>query len=1054
MKKLETGLTHHTHKTSISSPNTQANMAYPNEQTSFTTSSKSLQSHVNEDAKSSRIEPSKHAAITIASKNYISLAISLATSYKRHHPNNDFIIILVDQSNNMVPKKFECGAEVIEITELPIPDIAHFIYRYSIMELNTAVKPYALSHLFSSRKYETLLYLDPDIYVFRPLEEVYEALNEASIVLTPHMRSPIFDDCFPNETAILQSGTYNLGFIGLRNGSTSIELLDWWMSKLYKDCIVDIPNGLFVDQKWIDLVPGFFPDHRIIYSPAYNAAYWNLHERKIKLIDATWYANDTPLAFFHFSGYSPFSPTQLSKHQNRHQLDGQAELKRLVTEYRDILISNFYAKTTEWPYAFHTLPNGVELPLRMINAILQWATRNKVPTPNPLNEPDNFCKFLMSKGVSLEHPECVLLYEFILKCRPDVRSAYPMAITDNEDSGFRGWINHSGKSEGYVGGLLKFEEPAQIFDYVGDIFSRLRSTTPPRTDVFNAFNKMWKEKKIFSSFVNWVKTYGVKELDFSLEHAEKLALAAPGVFKILNIYFLRADLQNHFPSLYEPTEIFSFCNHLKLERYIIDLSLEEISLFSEFATHERDLVEKMRLMYAHNGKTNSQAINLYSVEEHCQKKRIRLCPSKLLNWLAGDDFFSPIDHFNSRFPDKAPDIDDYSKTYISGLSPDKNYHFVEKIRNSLTSPKSIEIAINFAGYLNVPTGMGEAARSVYSSLQQKDLETSTFCIPNPRAFSSQIPSTPFLFGWPKSRADISITVANADTKPILETILPKDFWAKKNVAYWLWETEELPQKFKSSALGFDEIWTSSEYAALAIKKTTNLPVKVVPLALDLENIDRAQSDRAKFGLPATGTLFGFNFDPQSVLERKNLRGLVAAFKKAFDEQNDCYLILKANGKTQDAFEYERIRAEAKSQKIIFFESTLSRRDSFDFMKSLDVYVSLHRSEGFGLTCAEAMALGKPVIASNYSGNLDFMNTSNSILITTKVIETKRSFGPYPVGTRWGDPDISEAAQAMKTMLNSELRNDLGKVAAASIRKTLSKSRIQSITLELLKSLSR
>ncbi len=187
------------------------------------------------------------------------------------------------------------GAEVIELAHVAIPDISRFVYRYSIMELNTAVKPYVLADLFRRRGYETLLYIDPDIYVFRPLTHVYKALESASIVLTPHMRRPFYDDAMPNDVAILQSGTYNLGFIGLKCGETSRRLLDWWMTKLHTDCVVDIHQGHFVDQKWMDLIPGFFPDHRILYEPGYNVAYWNLHERRLTQRDGEWLVDGQPL---------------------------------------------------------------------------------------------------------------------------------------------------------------------------------------------------------------------------------------------------------------------------------------------------------------------------------------------------------------------------------------------------------------------------------------------------------------------------------------------------------------------------------------------------------------------------------------------------------------------------------------------------------------------------------------------------------------------------------------------------------------------------------------
>ena len=169
----------------------------------------------------------KHAAVTIVSKNYLACARALAITYKKHHPENDFLVILVDRADGYTGNALPGGAELIEIANIAIPDISRFIYRYTVMELNTAVKPFVLADLFRHRGYETIVYLDPDIYIFRPLTHVYEALLNASIVLIPHIRRPFYDISMPNDSAILQSGTYNLGFIALRNGETSRQLLDW-----------------------------------------------------------------------------------------------------------------------------------------------------------------------------------------------------------------------------------------------------------------------------------------------------------------------------------------------------------------------------------------------------------------------------------------------------------------------------------------------------------------------------------------------------------------------------------------------------------------------------------------------------------------------------------------------------------------------------------------------------------------------------------------------------------------------------------------------------------
>lgn len=989
---------------------------------------------------------SKNAAITIISKNYFSFAKTLAESYKKYHPQNDFIIVLVDQAEGYVPQTLDCGAEIVEISKIGLPDLANFIYRYSIMELNTAVKPFALDHFFSSRSYDTLLYIDPDIWIFHPLTEVYSALENASVVLTPHMREPYYDSYHPTDTSILQSGTYNLGFLGLKRGSESRLLLDWWMAKLYRDCVVDIPKGLFVDQKWMDLVPGFIQKHKIIYHPGYNVAYWNLHERRISYDAGTWVVEGKPLVFFHFSGYLPIAPNTLSKHQNRHKLNALPDLKSLTDAYAAILFDNGYEDSSDWPYAFQTLDNGVSLPLKLVREVMQWVSRNSsISAPNPLSESDAFCKFLMRKGLIADKPKTSLILHFLLLNRPDVARVFPAAIIDTDNQEFRGWLKNTGASEEGLFDLLSFETEDNILDYVADSFSRLREKN--RDDVFVAYQDMWINDAVFNSFANWFTAYGIDEEGFEEEHTQRLLKAKGGISKILNIYFLRGDIQVAFPNLYEDAKYSAFSNWLRSQTDL-ELSPEEVSLFDEFAYVQRDLIEKMRFLYQTFGRNENTLTTIYDIDASRYNKHIILDSGKILDWLSKEGAITPVDHYVNRFGKNTKILEDYEKTTVLGLKAKENFAFLKSVRESFSKEQESTI-INFAGFLSAPSGMGESARSMLATLQKTNIKHSAITLPHPRAQSSVIPKTPALFGWPSSMANISITVANADTNHLVESFLPKSYWTEKNIGYWVWETEELPPQFKLSETLFNEIWTPSTYSAKAIKQTTSLPVKVLPHTLDFVAIDKAKSDRAHFGLPQKAVLFGFIFDPQSVLERKNVQGLVDAFRLAFAKDDNCYLILKANGRTQGAYDYETIKAKADSDRIIFIESTLSREKSYDFMKSLDVYVSLHRSEGFGLTCAEAMAMSIPVVASDYSGNLEFMNAENSLLVPTRVIETTRTYGAYPAGTRWGDPDIEKAAESMRALLNQKLRLAIGNNAAKSVRSLLSHENIASIAKNLI-----
>ncbi len=976
---------------------------------------------------------SKHAAVTIVSKNYFAYAKTLAESYKKHHPENDFIIVLVDRADGYVISTLPCGAEVVELGEVAIPDISRFIYRYSIMELNTAVKPFVMADFFQKRNYETLLYIDPDILVFRPLTAVYEALESASIALTPHMRKPYYDDAMPSDVSILQSGTYNLGFIGLKNTKSSSQLLDWWMTKLYRDCIVDIPNGLFVDQKWMDLVPGFFPDHKIIYGPGYNAAYWNLHERPLTRTEDGWQVDGEPLSFFHFSGYIPFAPQSLSKHQNRHRLESLPILKTLTDSYGAALFAAGYEQASNWPYAFETLSNGVPMPMAIVRNIMQWAGRANIPTPCPVQDADGFCRFLMSRNQLPNRPNAILLFEFLLQMRGDVASTYPRARDDHDDAGFRAWVNGSGIKEYGFEKLLAYETE-EIDDYVADTFSRLRKAN--RRDVFDKFIEMWRDPRVFEAFASWIAAHGIKQLKLTRKHAEMLLASRAGAGRILHIYFLRGDLQVHFPVIWDAAQIGAFSAWLRQHRNELGLSLDEISLFVEFAGSENKLIDKMRFLYTHKGLPARATPSIYAIDSRRYEIGSVLSTAEVLSFLADESDVTPADHYIEKFGDDTKLLADFEKSAIPGLSPRKNYAYFQRLRDGIGAREAMRPLVNLAGYLNAESGMGESGRSMRSTLAATGLTNSVMTLPHPKAQIDSLPSRAELFGWPSSGADVSVAVANADSSGLLESFLPASFWGKKNVGYWVWETEELPAKYKKSESLFDEIWTPSRYSAEAIARTVSIPVRVLPHTLDFAAIEHAKPNRRKFGLPEKATLFGFMFDPLSVIERKNVGGLIKAFRQAFRPDDNCYLVLKVNGKTQGAYDYEMIRAAAEGECILFIEASLSRSETFNFLKSLDVYVSLHRAEGFGLTCAEAMALGLPVIASGYSGNLDFMTTANSILVPTKTIVTDRPYGAYPVGTAWGDPDLEHAAGSMRELLLRERRTILGELARQSIVESL------------------
>lgn len=313
------------------------------------------------------------AIFTICSNNYVPMAKVLIESAQRHHPEATLYLCLADERLADAGSFYPDGCEVLPAATLDIPEFREFAFRYDIMEFNTAVKPFMFRALLA-RGHDAVLYFDPDIEVFAPLEDVLALLgNGASFVLTPHLTRPQEGDTFPDDVGIMQAGIYNLGFLGVGAGEEADAVLRWWSRRLQYQCISEQHRGIFVDQKFMDLLPGFTDAARVLRDTCYNVAYWNLPQRTLTQDGEGWLVDGRPLRFFHFSGLAPANMERLSKYTDAYRGSAIAPpLRALMRHYAARILANGHGTIPQGIYAYGRFASG-----RSIPDIVRWMFRER-----------------------------------------------------------------------------------------------------------------------------------------------------------------------------------------------------------------------------------------------------------------------------------------------------------------------------------------------------------------------------------------------------------------------------------------------------------------------------------------------------------------------------------------------------------------------------------------------------------------------------------------------------------------------------------------------------
>lgn len=828
------------------------------------------------ESRMTRTDTSDICIFTIVSNNYLHYANTLFESLREHCPQADLVLGLCDKRTGAT----DCpAADIVELRDLDIPELGAFIYQYSILELNTAIKPY-LVELLMNRGYRKIIYFDPDIYIFGTLDPMLGLLDQHNVLLTPHLTDLLDDGKWPTELSILQAGSYNLGYIGLSSCDETRKLVKWWQAKLYKECVVDLPRNLFVDQKWMDLVPSMFEGVYINRASSWNVAYWNLNHRKLQQRDDGGFEVDgRPLTFFHFSGFSIEAGT-LSKHQNRFDKGPRGTpLRALCTLYEEALIRNGLERFQGLPYAFGSFADGTKVP---------DSARRLIRTSEDLIGVDFF-----------DEAQC-----------------------------------------GHVHAVLN-----------------------------------------------------------RLVHSKKGGISLTALS--LALWEARADLRDAFPAV-------ESVDSIRFAEWFLDAAPREAGFSEIYLAPVREQLERARASLSSSPQAVQSSL-LSRIFRLVWQKRRRI----------------PLKWRIALFP--------YAGWVLKRAYP----------RTDLLPPveSSNEPGINLIGYLHAESGVGEAARSSLRALRRSGLPFSLidYRLGNISRMDEIVNGNGNQIRYP-----INLVHVNADQSKIARDHLGGQlFQGRYNIGYWYWEMPIFPDFLHFAYDQVDEIWVSTEYNRVAISKFTDKPVTLVPPAIEV-NIEKPLT-RTELHLDQEAFIFFHMSDTLSMSERKNPEGVIRAFQQAFGDrlEEDVRLVIKlSNLERRPELAAEVYAAMERDPRIQLIDGYLDRNTLNNLINACDCYVSLHRAEGFGLPIAEAMYLGKPVIATYWSGNVDFMNQENSMPVHYTLVELNEDIGPYQKGQLWAEPDIGDAAEKMSSMVeNKELRKRLADAAARDVRAMLSPGRI-------------
>jgi glycosyltransferase involved in cell wall biosynthesis len=343
-------------------------------------------------------------------------------------------------------------------------------------------------------------------------------------------------------------------------------------------------------------------------------------------------------------------------------------------------------------------------------------------------------------------------------------------------------------------------------------------------------------------------------------------------------------------------------------------------------------------------------------------------------------------------------------------------------------PGPVAAGIAIAGEFSRASGLGEGARLMAEAARRLDIPVWTIDLPPPIDSRPEVAVTPSAIPPPGVPLVLHV---NAPMLPLALLRLPETVTRNRPViGYWAWEMPQVPPEWRPGAACVSQVWVPSRFTAAALEPLTPGRIQIVPPPLAIVPPSPSAASRSDFGLPEDAVVVLVSFNLASSFARKNPLAAIAAFRGAFGDRPDRVLVLKVSHPEHAPADFARLTQMAQASNIRIDTRTLPPADRHALTACADIVLSLHRGEGFGLVMAEAMLLGKPVIATGWSGNTDFMDNGTAALVPYRLAPARDDRLVYR--GLWAEPDVAEAATMLRALADSPAsRRSLGERARNS-----------------------